>query len=287
MPLTAHRPSQYLINLVGALGGAWHGRTAMCRCPAHSDTTPSLALRQGDRGILVTCFAGCDRRDVLRELARIPVDAQYPYVDEPSAGTGNAERLWSEAHPVDGTLAARYMAARYLLPPPQDVRFHPRCPCRPRPRTIFLPALLVAVREGPRLTAIQRIFLDKQSATYRMKLMLGRPGRGAWQGEGAGQSTLALAEGFETARSFTILTEIPCWATLGARRFDQIRLPPSLERLILAIDNDAEGRRGATKAEERYRRPGLSIERMPPPNALKDWAMVLEAGERRFLKPPL
>ena len=58
-------------------------------------------------------------------------------------------------------------------------------------------------------------------------------------------------------------------------------------RLILAIDNDAEGRRGAIKAEECYARPGLSIERMPPKAGFKDWAKILETGERRCLKPPL
>ncbi|WP_229667596.1 toprim domain-containing protein [Sphingopyxis bauzanensis] len=156
-----------------------------------------------------------------------------------------------------------------------------------RPWTLFLPAMLVAVREGRRLTAIQRIFLDAQTASYRMKLMLGRRARGAWQGEGGGQGTLAIAEGFETARAFTILNDIPCWATLGARRFDQIQRSSSIERLILAIGNDAAGRRGATKAEERYARPGLSIERMPPKESLKDWAKVLETGERRNLKPTL
>ena len=74
---------------------------------------------------------------------------------------------------------------------------------------------------------------------------------------------------------------------MGARRFDQIQLPSSTERLILAIDNDAEGRRGAIKAEECYARPGLSIERMPPKAGFKDWAKILETGERRCLKPPL
>src|SRR3546814_20526273 len=93
--------------------------------------------------------------------------------------------------------------------------------------------ILVAVREGPRLTAIQRSFLDAQTASYSMKLMLGRPARGAWQGGGAGQGTLALAEGFETARAFTILNELLCWDTMGARRFDQIQLPSSHEILIL------------------------------------------------------
>ena len=52
MPITAHRPEQRLVDLVGALGGTWHGNIAMCRCPAHADTTPSLSLRQGDTGIL-------------------------------------------------------------------------------------------------------------------------------------------------------------------------------------------------------------------------------------------
>ncbi|MGO7251754.1 hypothetical protein ACCS63_36070, partial [Rhizobium brockwellii] len=56
MTLIANRPSQKLVDLVGALGGTWHRNVATCRCPAHTDKTPSLSLRQGDRGILVTCF---------------------------------------------------------------------------------------------------------------------------------------------------------------------------------------------------------------------------------------
>src|SRR3546814_10071217 len=71
--------------------------------------------------------------------------------------------------------------SRRLEPPAEELRFHPRCPYRPKPWTTYHTALLVAVREGRRLTAIQRIFLDSQTAGYRMKLMLGRPGRGAWQ----------------------------------------------------------------------------------------------------------
>lgn len=48
MPLIAKSPSQYLIDLVCALGDQWQGWMAMCRCPAHADTNPSLALHQGD-----------------------------------------------------------------------------------------------------------------------------------------------------------------------------------------------------------------------------------------------
>src|SRR3546814_5464549 len=68
---------------------------------------------------------------------------------------------------------------------------------------------------------IQRIFLDPETGKYRMKLMLGRPVQGAWQGGGQSTACLALAEGFETARAFTLLQGLPCWASLGARRLDQ------------------------------------------------------------------
>ncbi len=281
MTLVARRPSQELIDLVGSLGGTWHGRTAMCLCPAHADKRPSLSLRQGDRGILVTCFAGCTREDILRELGRIPVKQRYSYTDPASQGAGNVQRLWDDGRPVQGTLAERYLQQRQLVPLAQDLRFHPRCPYRPRPFTTFHPALLIAVREGPKLRAIQRIFLDPATSHYTAKLMLGRPFRGAWQGAGQGSTILALAEGFETAHAFTLLNRVPCWASLGARRFDQIRLPDGLTRLILAYDNDAEGRRARDLAEQAYARPSLLIERMPPPAGFKDWAKLLEVQRSR------
>src|SRR3546814_8477755 len=85
---------------------------------------------------------------------------------------------------------------------------YPRGPYRPRPWTLFLPAMLVAAREGPRLTVIQRIFLDAQTASYSMKLMLGRPARGAWQGGGAGQGS----EGRRVGE-----VRVSTWRSLGER----------------------------------------------------------------------
>lgn len=49
-----------------------------------------------------------------------------------------------------------------------------------------------------------------------------------------------------------------------------------MQTLILAQDNDAEGLRAADQAGLLYARPGLAIERMPPPRGFKDWAKVLE-----------
>ena len=45
------------------------GRGWRCRCPLHGGH--SLVLRDGDDGgVLVTCWGGCDRLDVLAELRR-------------------------------------------------------------------------------------------------------------------------------------------------------------------------------------------------------------------------
>lgn len=44
------------------------GRWLAC-CPAHADKTPSLSVREGDKGaILIYCFAGCSPAAVLESM---------------------------------------------------------------------------------------------------------------------------------------------------------------------------------------------------------------------------
>ena len=44
------------------------GTTGRANCPLHDDRKPSLGLKQTDRGVLVSCFAGCSRDAVLRAI---------------------------------------------------------------------------------------------------------------------------------------------------------------------------------------------------------------------------
>lgn len=282
MALTTRTPSPELVDLVGALGGTWHGYTAMCRCPAHPDREPSLSIRQGDSGFLVTCFAGCGREDVLRALHRVRRQGSFPVPPAPAfdRSVANVGRLWSEGRGVTGTLAERYLASRYLPAVLADLRYHPRCPLGPKPLTVFKPALLVAARDAAELTAIQRIFLDPLDARQQAKVTIGRPGAGAWRGGGSAR-TLAIAEGFESAAAFTILNGVPCWASLGARRLDLLAIPDQVETLLIAHDADAEGRRAAGRAQVRYQRPQRRILPTPPPDGLKDWADALRALHER------
>lgn len=279
MAITAKRPSQYLVRLVDALGGTWHGWSAMCRCPAHVDNEPSLSIRQGDRDVLVTCFAGCEPADILRELKRVPLGRSYePPPPRQATGTANIDRLWSEAIEVAGTISERYLASRFLNPIPPDVRFHPRCPLGRKPLTVFEPALLIGVREGRRLVAFQRIFLRPDGSGYTQKATLGALGTGAWGG-GVSAGTIGLAEGFETARAWSKLHGLPCKASLGSRRLDLIALPETVTHLILAGDNDLAGRRAVSRSMKHYATAGRTVVPDFPPPGFKDWAEVLEIKE--------
>jgi len=84
---------------------------------------------------------------------------------------------------------------------------------------------------------------------------------------------LGLAEGIETALSATSLFDLPCWATLGTERFSRIELPPSVEEIVLFLDNDAGGKRAEKLAREHFGR--RVVEAHYPPCLGDDWNDVL------------
>jgi len=83
--------------------------------PSHGkgrgDRNPSLSTGDGDKGLLVQCFAGCDARDVLAALrARgLLSEPATPRREPPSGGSITriemAREIWSQSQPMEGTLA--------------------------------------------------------------------------------------------------------------------------------------------------------------------------------------
>jgi len=276
MTLTALRPTQETVDIVASLGGRWHGYFAMCRCPAHSDRTPSLSIRQGRKSILVHCFAGCSNDDVLREIGRGSPQTNTPMPDfRANNFRASALRLWEEGREVPNTLAEVYLRSRNLPSALRDIRFHRRCPFGRKPDTKYLPALLVALREGHAIKAIQRIVIRPDGLGHSGKFMLGHPAGSAWCPPFSG-TTLAIAESLEDAAAYTNLTGVTCWSAFGAERLPLIRLPDTIETLIIAEDNNKAGRLGARNAIAAHAREGLTIRRHPP-KGYEDWA---EANER-------
>src|SRR6476646_4505829 len=100
--------------------GAWW----RCRCPVHLSRGPTLALCDGDRGLVVRCWAGCDPRDVLVELRRrglieraaddcpVSASARQDVRDDAAGRIELARRIWDAAREARGSPVAAYLAGR-------------------------------------------------------------------------------------------------------------------------------------------------------------------------------
>lgn len=60
------------------------------RCPSHSDSSPSLSVREGGRGLLIHCFGGCTIEEVTAALSLRVSDLFH---DAPDSRTAYLERV--------------------------------------------------------------------------------------------------------------------------------------------------------------------------------------------------
>jgi hypothetical protein len=52
------------------------------KCPAHTDKSPSLTIAEGDKGLLVKCWAGCSLQEVCASLGIEQRDLFYDARDQ-------------------------------------------------------------------------------------------------------------------------------------------------------------------------------------------------------------
>lgn len=66
------------------------------RCPAHADKSPSLAIKEGERGVLVKCWAGCTLQEICEALGirqgDLFFDAHRPGRQQPFAKAVKVDR---------------------------------------------------------------------------------------------------------------------------------------------------------------------------------------------------
>jgi len=290
-----------------ALGGHRAGGGFLVRCPVpghgrgQGDRRPSLMLRDGDRRLLVHCFAGCDPRDVVAVLRLRGFPGEEPgdrgsravrpmcaAATTPSGSTAAALRLWQSSLPVAGTLAERYLVQhRGLRPPfPASLRFTPGC-IHPRLRRAF-PALVAAVQAfDGRLTAVQATWLSSDDGRKAF------PGQPRWTfgtlGDGAvrlgpAASVVGLTEGVEDALAVSQLSQLSqpfFWSCLGAGRMDRVRVPDEVREIHIFADDDEAGRRAAERTARVNHDAGRRVLVRLPPRGFKDWGEVAGALYRR------
>ncbi len=286
-------------TLTAALGGHWSGSGGMAKCPAHDDHDPSLSIRDGDDGRLLThCFSGCSAEAVWAALRdrglvgqaedrprerhhrRRPQRPDKP-TPEPSPNQDHALDIWHAARPAPGTVTATYLPHRSItcaIPP--TIRDHPGLKHAPTGQN--LPAMVAAITGADRkVIAVQRTFLRVdgrgKANVSQQKLSLGPMRDGAVRLGPAGL-VLGIAEGVESGLSAMQLFDLPVWCSLSASRLDRLWLPLEAVEIHVFGDNGAPGHEAAERAAKAYQDQGRRVVVRFPPEHLGDWNDVVGAG---------
>ena len=267
-----------------------------CLCPVHGSRTgrsATLALRDGDRGIVACCHAGCDARDVLAELRRQGLlgssnAGRYPALGGRDQGRDPdnrarriefARRIWAAAVEAPGSPVARYLAGRGIitLTAPPSLRW---APSLRRQDGRHGPAMVARIDDlAGRLIGVQRTWLERDAAdAWRRgdRASLG-PIRGGAVRLAPPAETLMIGEGIETCLAAMEATALPAWVGLSTSGLTALLLPPEVRHVIILADNDASGagERAARTAAARWFAEGRRVRIAMPPQPGTDMADVL------------
>jgi hypothetical protein len=280
-------------EIAAALGGAHRsGSWWRCRCPVHLSRGPTLALREGARGLVVHCHAGCCRDDIFAELRRLRLideDCRRgPSVADDHADSRNRQRrieiargIWDSARDARGTVVQGYLGTRgiTMLPPP-SLRWAPRCR---HPSGAFLPAMLAKiVNLDGELIGLHRTFLRPDGSGKAdiepQKAMLGRATGGAVRLAPSAE-TLLIGEGIESALAGMVATGLPGWASLCTSGLMSLKLPLQVCAVIILADHDRSGagERAARLAAHRWRSEGRRVSVWMAPSVGTDANDLLRA----------
>jgi hypothetical protein len=274
MRLGGKRAKRLRVGWLTCCPVASHGRGA-------GDANPSLRLMDGETRLLVRCFAGCARADVLDALhqrglldARAgPRKAQSRFRTDES-NKSLAISIWNEAWNPVGTPVEQHLSKRRVMLPPrcEAVRYHPRCPFGKDDddRTAYTPAMLALVVGivDNKPQAIHRTALDRKGSQVELagckRMTLGPIGGGAVKFTHDEDVTIALGigEGLETTLSLQRLPEwqgSPVWSVLTEGGIAAFPLLSGIETLAVAVDSDKPGEKAARKVTARWRDAGREL----------------------------
>jgi putative DNA primase/helicase len=282
-------------EIAAVLGGA-HRSSGWwrCVCPVHGSRTgrsATLALCDGDRGIIVVCHAGCSRADILAELRRrgliggpveyrpVPATVRANDGDDVHRRIAMARRIWDAAQDARGSPVAAYLASRGItIPLPPSLRWAPRCP---HPSGVYLSAMVARIVDSAgELIGVHRTYLQPDGSgkadVEPAKAMLGRAGGGAVRLAKC-HETMLIGEGLETCLSAMQACGLPAWAALSTSGVTELVLPPTVRRIILLADKDSNGagERAARTAAARWIAEGRRVRVALPPELGTDFNDVL------------
>jgi putative DNA primase/helicase len=272
-------------------------------CPVHGSSRASLVFRDGARGLIVHCHAGCPRPDILDELRRLGLIAHEagatdlrPDVAEIARRRDAEARdrrrrialardIIDSALPAPGTPVERYLQARIpgITRMPAVIGYismrdryawHPHAGCQ-------RPVMVVAVEHvGRGLVGAHRTWLavdgSAKASLDPVRISTG-PIKGGAVRLAPTADTLMVGEGIETCLAAMTATAVPAWAALSAGGIEALILPPNVRTVIILADNDANGtgERAARTAAARWITEGRRVRIAMPPEPGTDFNDVL------------
>jgi putative DNA primase/helicase len=266
-------------RIAKALGAAKKtGRQWLCRCPVHDDQHASMTIADTKDGNVVWhCFAGCDGRDIGRELYRrdlLPRSnerRERPLRLMPIRAVTDRSKLdylLSKLRPIEGTLVETYLRSRDLDLPPggHHLRFLPAKP----PRFIW-PCMVGIITDFADASCILSLHFTRLRSDGLGKAPLPKSQQRSYLAGFAKQGgvirlcddadvtrRIGVAEGIETALSVTTAFRRdegrfePVWAALDAGNLGGLPHVPGIETLAIYADRGPAGEQNADKLAQRW-----------------------------------
>lgn len=275
------------------LGGRWYGYYGCAPCPIcqpeRRKDQNALTISQGTNFLLFHCNKrGCNFKDiraaagVKRDLPQLQSSGNIlPLNVQNQLGITRRElqatNLWSEAIPIQSTLAEVYLRQRGITCKlPNTLRFHADCW---HPNAKRLPAMIATI-EGAESFAVHRTYLQSdgldKAKVNPAKAMLGKVKGGAVHIKDY-DGPLYVTEGIENALSLAsgLLNEqIRIWAALSTSGIKSLKLPARKNKLIIATDNDTAGNEAANNLGIKASVIGWNVSLLTPPKG-KDWNDII------------
>jgi putative DNA primase/helicase len=284
-------------EIARTLGGKRYGDGFLARCPAHEDRTPSLSIRDGKRAVLLTCFAGCNRRDVLAELRRLGLlekancQNEYLFPDLPPTGhdtspnptmiapTDRINATLRRAMPILGTPAETYLLGRGLNPKlanPDALRFLPATNRYPP----TLVSVVTAFTDASRVLSLQFTPIQADGGRGQRTFLRGtRVAAGVVRlvDDAAVIDRLGVGEGIETCLAVMTAMHraervvLPVWSALSVHNLASLPVLPGIEAITVYGDADVGGlgQKAAYTIARRWAEAGREARVALPP--VNDW----------------
>ena len=287
-------------ELAARLGQACRsGSWWRCRCPVHGSARATLALKDGDWGLIAHCHAGCRRTDVMAELQqRGFLDAgsskHGPAIKKRGCEDEDADRrrridlamdIWRASYPACDTIVEAYLRSRGVtMPMPPTLRMHGLMRHREsgerRPAMVALVEHSEAGPVGVHITYLNPLDPSvKVSLEPRKRLIGPVTGAAIRLAEVRPDRALIVGEGIESTLSLMQLRGLPGWAAVSTAGLRALVLTPAVRRVLIAVDRDANGA-GEAAARDGGRRwilEGREV-RLAMPPGLGDFNDIVQRG---------